>query len=54
MDAKIDPKIVLDLSIFKIGGWNEVEPIVQKSLEKFFDENVPWLLEEFQAEIQSL
>ena len=22
MDAKIDPKVVMDLSIFKIGGWN--------------------------------
>ena len=22
MDAKIDPRVVMDLSIFKIGGWN--------------------------------
>ena len=22
MDAKINPKVVMDLSIFKIGGWN--------------------------------
>ena len=22
MDAKIDPKVVTDLSIFKSGGWN--------------------------------
>ena len=24
MDAKIDPKVVMDLSIFKIGGWNSL------------------------------
>ena len=44
VDAKIDPKVVMDLAIFQIGGWNEVQPIDQKSLENFIDENMPWLL----------
>ena len=44
MDAKIDPKVVMDLSIFKIGGWNELQSIVQKSFAKFIVENLPWLL----------
>ena len=26
MYAKIDPKVVTDLSIFKIGGWNILQP----------------------------
>ena len=29
MNAKIDPKIVMDLSIFKIGGWNSLQPIIK-------------------------
>ena len=41
---KIDPKDVMDLSIFKIGGWNELQPIGRNSLGKFIDENWPWLL----------
>ena len=44
MVAKIDPKVVMDLSIFKIGGWNSLQPIKQNLLEKFTDENEPWLL----------
>ena len=44
MDAKIDPKVVMDLSIFKIGGWNSLQPINQHLLEEFIDENEPWLL----------
>ena len=24
MNAKIDPKVVMDLSIFKMGGWNSL------------------------------
>ena len=43
-NAKIDPKVVMDLSIFKIGGWNSLQPINQKLLEEFTDENEPWLL----------
>ena len=34
MDAKIDPKVVMDLSIFKIGGWNSLQPIKQKLLKQ--------------------
>ena len=41
---KIDPKVVMDLSIFKIGGWNSLHPSNQKLLEEFMDENEPWLL----------
>ena len=44
MNAKIDPKIVMDLSIFIIGGWNSLQPSNQKMLEQFIDENEPWLL----------
>ena len=41
---KIDSKVVTDLSVFKIGGWNELQPIDQKLLENFIEENLPWLL----------
>ena len=44
MNAQINPKVVMDLSIFKIGGWNSLQPINQKLLEEFMDENEPWLL----------
>ena len=30
MSGKIDPKVVMDLSIFKIGGWNNLQPSNQK------------------------
>ena len=36
--------VVMDLSIFKIGGWNSLQSINQKLLEEFIDENEPWLL----------
>ena len=42
-DVKIDPKIVMGLSIFKIGGWSNLQSINQKFLEEFIDENMPWL-----------
>ena len=44
MNAKIDPKVVKDLSILKTGGWNSLQPINQKMLEEFIDENELWLL----------
>ena len=44
MNAKIDPKVLMDLSIFKIGGWNSLQASNQKMLEEFIDENEPWLL----------
>ena len=34
MGAKIDPKVVMDLSVFKIGGWN----ILQSSNQKLSEE----------------
>ena len=44
VNAKIDPKAVMDLSISKIGGWSNLHPINQKFFEEFIDENEPWLL----------
>ena len=41
-DAKIYPKVVMDLSTTKIGGWNELQPINQMSFEKFIAEDLPW------------
>ena len=37
-------KVVMDLSIQKNGGCNNLQPINQKLLEEFLDENEPWLL----------
>ena len=39
MCAKIDPKLVMDLSIFKIGGWNIPQPRNRKLLEEGIEEN---------------
>ena len=33
-NAKIDPKVVMDLSIFKIGVWNNLQPSNQKYWKK--------------------
>ena len=33
MNAKIDPKVVMDLSIFQIGRWNSLQPSNQQVLE---------------------
>ena len=44
MNVKIDPKVVMDLSIFTIDGWNSFQPSSQKLMEEFIDENEPWLL----------
>ena len=33
LSAKIEPKVVMDLSIFKIGGWNILQSSNRKSLE---------------------
>ena len=35
MNAKIDLKVMMDLSIFKIGGWNSLQPINQELLIGF-------------------
>ena len=44
MDAKIGPKVVMDLSMFKIGGWNNLQPSNLKLMEECIVENVPCLL----------
>ena len=44
MGAKIDPKVVMDLSIFKIGGWNLLQPGIRKLLEEGVEENDSQLL----------
>ena len=44
MHAKIDPKVVMDLSTFKNCGWNSLQPVDQNLLEEFIDESEPWLL----------
>ena len=44
MDVKIDPKVVMDLSKFKVGGWNSLQPINLNLLDKFIDENKRCLL----------
>ena len=44
MNAKVDPKNVMDLSVLEIGGWNSSQPINQKMFEEFVDENEHWLL----------
>ena len=44
MNATIDPKVVMDLSTFKIDGWNNVQPSNQKLLEEFMNGSEPWLL----------
>ena len=54
INAKIDPKVVRDLSIFKIGGWNSLQPINQKLLEEFMDENEPCLLIGIPSRVHSL
>ena len=37
MSAKIDPKVVIDLSVFKSGGWN----ILQSSNRKLSEQCIP-------------
>ena len=32
----MDPKVVMDLSIVKVGGWNSLQPTDQNLLEEFF------------------
>ena len=36
MDAEFDPKVVMDLSILKIGGWNSLQPVNQNLLEGIY------------------
>ena len=41
MDARNDPRVVMDLSMFKTGGWSRLRPISQNLLEEFVDKNEP-------------
>ena len=45
MNAKIDPKVVMDLSTYKIGGWNSLQHSKQKLLEEFIDEKETWVVD---------
>ena len=40
MDAKHDPSVVMNVSIFKLGGWNTSQPSIQTSFGEFMDEVV--------------
>ena len=44
LNPNIDPKVVLELSTFKIGRWNNLQPSNQHFLQECMDENEPWLL----------
>ena len=37
MDAEIDPKVEMDLSMFEIGGWKVLQFSNRKLLEEFID-----------------
>ena len=41
MNAKIAPKVEVDLSMFEIGGWSNLQPSNQHLLDVFNDENEP-------------
>ena len=42
--CRIDPKVVMDLPIFKIGGWNILQPSSRKLLEESIEEDELQLL----------
>ena len=44
MHAKIDPKVVIGLSMIKVVGWNNLHPSNQKLLGQIMDENEPLML----------
>ena len=44
MDAEIDPKVAMDLSIFNIGGWTILQPSNRKLLEECINEKESCLL----------
>ena len=37
--CRIDPKVVMDLPIVKIGGWNILQPSSRKLLEESIEED---------------
>ena len=51
MKVKIDPKVVMDLSIFEVGGWNNFQSSSQHLSKQFMDDNEPWLLVGIQRSI---
>ena len=44
MDAEIDPKVEVGLSMFEIGGGNRLRQRNQNLLGEFIDKNELWLL----------
>ena len=45
MDAKIDPKVVMDLSIFKkLVDGTVCSPVIKNLLEEIIEKNESWLL----------
>ena len=44
VDARIDPKVVMDLSILKLVDGTVCNPFIKILLEEFVDKNEPWLL----------
>ena len=56
MGAKIDPKFVMDLSVFKIGGWGSFyNPVIENCWKKVLRRMIrSCCRSEFQAEISSL
>ena len=53
MNAKIVPKFVMGLSIFKIGGWNSLQPIIKICWKNLLMKMNRGCCSEFQAEIHS-
>ena len=45
MDAKILPKVGMGVSMFKIGGCNNLQPSNQNLLKEIIDENEPWVVD---------
>ena len=43
-NANLDPKVAMDPSMFKNGGWHHLQPSNRNLLEELVDENEPWLL----------
>ena len=54
MGAKIDPKVVMDLSVNKIGGWNILHQEIENCLKNLSMRMNRDCRSEFQVEIHSL
>ena len=53
MCAKIGPKVVMDLSVFKIGGWNILQPVIENCRKIVLMRMSRNCRSEFKAEIHS-